>query len=64
MPSSLSSLPDAPIAERLCDLSPEERRVFVSNIPDNELLDAFFDWEGMWARPDQREPPGDRKSVV
>lgn len=31
----------------------------VSELSDKEVLEAFYDWEGRWARPEQLAPPGD-----
>lgn len=48
-----------PLALRLADLPLDERRAVIDALPADELLPVLFDWEGTWARADQREPPGE-----
>jgi phage terminase large subunit-like protein len=48
-----------PLALRLADLPPEERRRIISRLSFEDALAALYDWEGTWARPDQREPKGE-----
>lgn len=52
-------LPTKPLALRLVDLPPEERRRVIGRLSYEEALAALYDWEGTWARPDQREPEGE-----
>ena len=52
-------MPPSATKPRLADLSPEARQRALAAIPDDCLLDAYYDWEGSWARPAQREPEGD-----
>jgi len=40
-------------------MPPEQRRAVIEAIPQSKLLDVLYNWEGTWARDDQREPPGD-----
>jgi len=51
--------PTKPLALRLADLPPEERRRVIGRLSYEQALAALYDWEGTWARPDQREPEGD-----
>lgn len=47
------------IVEQLLELSPEERRKLVMQMSEDDALAALYDWEGLWARPQQREPKTD-----
>jgi phage terminase large subunit-like protein len=45
-------------AEQLAALPAEDREAFWASLTDAEKAGLEFDWEGIWARPEQREPPG------
>jgi len=45
-------------ASFLASLTPERRAEFLSQLTPRELKSLRFDW-AFWARPEQREPPGD-----
>lgn len=46
-------------AERLGDLSIEQRDAAISLLTDSEAAALMYDWRGFLARPDQIAPPGD-----
>ncbi len=48
-------------AERLANLSPDERAAFLAQLSDAEAEALLHDWRGFLARPDQIEPEGDWK---
>lgn len=47
------------VVEQLLALSPDERRKLVMSMSEDDALAALYDWEGIWARAQQREPKAD-----
>jgi phage terminase large subunit-like protein len=45
-------------AELVAGLPDDDREAFWASLTDAEKAQLEFDWEGMWSRPEQREPPG------
>lgn len=47
------------LRDLLPTLSPAARAAFLASLTAEELTAVLFDWQGVWARPDQRLPPRD-----
>ena len=47
------------VAEKLADLSPDERAEVMAQIPPDEAQRLLHDWRGFLARPEQIAPDGD-----
>lgn len=45
------------LAEQLALLEPEERLEVIRSFPDDQIMHLLYDWS-VWARPDQKLPPG------
>ena len=45
-------------AELLASLSESKRRAILQRLTDREKAALAYDWEGFWARPKQKVPPG------
>lgn len=49
----------ASLLDALLAMTSEERKAAILELNDLECLALLYDWEGMWARPQQREPKTD-----